>query len=312
MSFWQVAGPILGQLAANVISGVLQGGQADSNTKANINFQREFATHGIQWKAEDARDAGLHPLAALGTNTTSFTPQSVFTTDYGVGKMGQDISRAIRATQTKEDKYREAIDTQIKREQLQRMQLENLGLLKKIKESNNPSMPSLNDDRYNIVEGQDTGIGVTSEDLQTGSVQLIPTQVPFQKRLGIQAGDLPLERDAINEDGTIYTVPSKDLEEAMESDWFTQGKYSVGKIMDYLKGIHSRWANPFTDAAWNWRAKMRKRRPKIYTDKDGQKYYYPFSVVRGSFVRTPVPRLRKGQSLDFYGHNKPWGYHVAY
>lgn len=44
--------------------------------KENLELQREFAQHGIQWKVNDAISAGIHPLAALGADTMSFTPSS--------------------------------------------------------------------------------------------------------------------------------------------------------------------------------------------------------------------------------------------
>lgn len=44
--------------------------------KENIELQREFAQHGISWKVDDAISAGIHPLAALGADTMSFTPSS--------------------------------------------------------------------------------------------------------------------------------------------------------------------------------------------------------------------------------------------
>lgn len=36
--------------------------------------QKEFAKKGIQWRAEDARKAGIHPLAALGAQTAQYSP----------------------------------------------------------------------------------------------------------------------------------------------------------------------------------------------------------------------------------------------
>lgn len=76
----------------------------------NQAMQREFAQMGIRWKVEDAKAAGLHPLAALGAQTTSFSPVSV-----GLDKpetnfrgMGQDLERAFKASATKE--ARDAID----------------------------------------------------------------------------------------------------------------------------------------------------------------------------------------------------------
>lgn len=47
--------------------------QKEANAQ-NYAMQKEFAQHGIQWKAADARLAGLHPLAALGAQTTAASP----------------------------------------------------------------------------------------------------------------------------------------------------------------------------------------------------------------------------------------------
>lgn len=73
----------------------------------NIANQKEFAQQGIRWKVADAQAAGLHPLAALGAQTSSFSnvvgggieyPKSSF------GEMGQDLGRAIKAGQTSSER----------------------------------------------------------------------------------------------------------------------------------------------------------------------------------------------------------------
>lgn len=40
----------------------------------NIAYQREFAKNGIQWRVQDARNAGINPMYALGAQGASFTP----------------------------------------------------------------------------------------------------------------------------------------------------------------------------------------------------------------------------------------------
>lgn len=74
---------------------------AEDNANRNIALQKEFAQSGIQWKVEDAKAAGVHPLYALGANTHSFSPVQVgsnYADTYS--KAGQDISRAISATES--------------------------------------------------------------------------------------------------------------------------------------------------------------------------------------------------------------------
>lgn len=77
--------------AGSIAGGIL--GNRQRNQEASR--QREFAQHGIQWRVRDAERAGIHPLYALGANTTSYSPQSVG--DSGLASAGQNIGRAVTA-----------------------------------------------------------------------------------------------------------------------------------------------------------------------------------------------------------------------
>jgi hypothetical protein len=44
---------------------------ADRRRQEDMDFQREFAKHGIQWRVEDAKKAGISPLASLGMSPIS-------------------------------------------------------------------------------------------------------------------------------------------------------------------------------------------------------------------------------------------------
>lgn len=97
----------------------------------NIANQREFAQQGIRWKVADAQAAGLHPLAALGAQVSSYSPVSVGDlsvprTDFG--GMGQDIGRAIDAGSTqaeRTDRMGAAITRTAQVFSLEKMNLEN-------------------------------------------------------------------------------------------------------------------------------------------------------------------------------------------
>lgn len=52
----------------------LAGGLINNAFDDSFERQKEFAQNSLQWKAEDAKKAGFHPLAALGTNSMSYTP----------------------------------------------------------------------------------------------------------------------------------------------------------------------------------------------------------------------------------------------
>lgn len=85
-------------MIGSIISGIgsIAGGLLQNKAaKKNIKLQKEFAQNAIQWKVDDATKAGIHPLYALGANTTSFQPVNVG--DYGLGQAGQDFGRAVDA-----------------------------------------------------------------------------------------------------------------------------------------------------------------------------------------------------------------------
>lgn len=69
----------------------------------NAASQKEFAQHGIQWRVEDAKRAGLHPLFALAGGGAAFSPSggSVPIQIDGMGddiaKAGQSLGRAVTA-----------------------------------------------------------------------------------------------------------------------------------------------------------------------------------------------------------------------
>lgn len=71
----------------------------------NLDAQREFAQHGIQWRVKDAQEAGLHPLSVLGSSGAAFAPTVAIGSSGGVpsagrggfAAMGQNLSRAAKA-----------------------------------------------------------------------------------------------------------------------------------------------------------------------------------------------------------------------
>lgn len=116
---------------ANLFSNLFNSSKQDEKNKQeaalaqqNIQLQKDFAQQGIQWKVADAKAAGLHPLAALGANTASFSPVSVggAAPSMDFSSMGQDLSRAAKAMSNAEQ--RAAVDEEHSR----KLQLEKAGL----------------------------------------------------------------------------------------------------------------------------------------------------------------------------------------
>lgn len=88
--------------------------RAEAAAAANRQLQLDFAQNAIQWKVNDAKLAGVHPLYALGAQTTSFNPVSVghvggSPLGEAIGSMGQDISRAVSAGSTKDQRQGAAV-----------------------------------------------------------------------------------------------------------------------------------------------------------------------------------------------------------
>lgn len=188
-------------------------------------LQREFANNGISWKVEDAKRAGIHPLAALGAQTHSASPVGVgvgLQPDYSQAdfakNLGQDVSRAFLATQdshTRElnrlqlasaelDLEGRALDNQIKASQLRKISGPQIG----------PSLPSPTD---SPIPGQgDSGFKVKPAEA-TASSRINPAQ---------QAG-------AINDYGFVRTprgyavVPSTDVKERIEDQFVPETMWAV-------------------------------------------------------------------------------------
>lgn len=128
---------------SGLVGGAISNRAAESNFNKNADLQRQFAKNGIRWRVEDAKAAGLHPLFALGANTTSFSPIAVQdSVGPALATMGQDISRSMQATRTAEE--RSAASQQMTALSLERAQLENDLLRSQIAKNATvgPPMPS--------------------------------------------------------------------------------------------------------------------------------------------------------------------------
>lgn len=121
--------PVLGPIAGGIIGGVFDSIGDSKDRKhdraiqdRNYEIQKEFAQHGIRWKVEDAKEAGLNPLVAMGAQTN---PAQTYVSGYSpgekyrsFGQMGQDISRAVAATMTKEERAKLDYEWTMKAERL--------------------------------------------------------------------------------------------------------------------------------------------------------------------------------------------------
>lgn len=136
--FLAAANPVA--LIANAFSGGLDYLSAEQDRKAaeansrrdlafndawahkNFEFQENLAKHGIRWRMEDAAEAGIHPLAAMGMNPAGGAPTQVFSSGGGsstsssgnlfrsLSGLGQNLSRAAAAGQTSFEREASALN----------------------------------------------------------------------------------------------------------------------------------------------------------------------------------------------------------
>lgn len=118
-----VAAALVGA-GASLAGGAMSGRAARSQYERQAAADREFAQHGIRWKVADARAAGIHPLYALGASTSMPSASSVGDTSYGQGlaQAGQEVSRAVEATRTQEERRQaqEAAAARVEEERMHR------------------------------------------------------------------------------------------------------------------------------------------------------------------------------------------------
>lgn len=133
---------IIGALGG-IVGGIADKIFGDSAADKQADLQREFAQNGIRWKVRDAEKAGIHPLYALGAQTTAYSPVSVGATDFATG--GQNLGSAIGAMTTPKEKQGAFAKT-VEGLTLTKMGLENDLLASQIRMINQPGrgpgMPS--------------------------------------------------------------------------------------------------------------------------------------------------------------------------
>lgn len=159
--FGSLVGPGIGAITG-LIGGKMAADASAKNARLNMAMQTAFAQHGISWKVADAIAAGVHPLAALGAQTQSFSPVTVGeegAVGKAVAQSGQDIGRAIAAGSTRETRE-SVMMTQLN---LKRAELQNELLatqIAKMRGQLGPPMPGVSGG--NNIDGQgDSGVKST-------------------------------------------------------------------------------------------------------------------------------------------------------
>lgn len=187
--------------------------------QANLNWQNEMAHNAILYRVKDAERAGLHPLAALGMSPGSASPIAVGSTQHFSSNMGQDLARAGHAMDSIINRKAAKLELAIKREQLNQLKLQTLGMRKDIQDRNtNPPIPV----PYPQNPSTQSISGVTVK----------PDEQTFSSQAGVTAGFHPEESWVVDKKGIVKRGLSKDRAESMESDFLANTGYQLGKFVD--------------------------------------------------------------------------------
>lgn len=216
--WWQALIPIATSLMSNNRQ---KQGQQEANA-ANYESQREFAQMGLQWKAADAKAAGLHPMAALNSGQLGFSPsfQSTVpnTSDNGISdslrSMGQNNKRAEVATMTPAEREMEALA--LERAKLQNRLLEGQVQNEWAALMGQPPTPPL---PVGGSVGAPTTVSGRIKLAPAGKIQSVPSQsissAPGDP--GIEAAGTPgFKSFGVTESGLRAELPNQELAESLE------------------------------------------------------------------------------------------------
>lgn len=224
--------------AGSLIGGLFGKKSAEKQAAQNIKLQKQFAQEGIQWKVNDAKKAGVHPLYALGAQTHSFSPVSVGDPLGGaIADMGQNIGRAVDSGRTGNEK----VSQRLSELAIKRAELENTKLSSEIALMQQPGTPPTPHVENTVIPGQGNG------------AKTIPHEIVSTAAPGITAG--------APADTTLYQTPSGGYAPAMSETYAEgAGEGFVGQTMHALRNYippflgqyHKGLPEPKKDHMWIW------------------------------------------------------------
>lgn len=240
MGLFGSIGSAIGGIASgigSIIGSNNSAASAEAINQANYEHQKEFAQNGIRWKVADAKAAGLHPLAALGAQTSGYTPSAVVgdSPDFSfLRDIGQDVGRAIDAKSTAAERAAnkakidqgtnlelegKALDNDYKRAlirgetQDQALRLANAAVRASWSQQLPPAMPSLAPDG-SLMPGQGNATS-------PGGIESKPAEIVVNEpgRPGQERGSVSELGFTRTNDGGYAPVMSKDAKDRLDDDF---------------------------------------------------------------------------------------------
>lgn len=202
------------------------------NAERNVEMQREFAKNGLRWKIEDARAAGISPLAALGASGAAFAPVHVgaeanTALGDGLAEMGQNISRAVATTSTQEEKTLQTLRVQSAQADIEGKNLNNQILLYQLNQLRaGPAFPGSD----NFIPGQgNSGLKINPSE-----------RTAHQPGVPAQDQGWITDRAFARTDTGLAPVPSKDVTERIEDKLIPEAMWALrNNLLPTLEWVSS-------------------------------------------------------------------------
>lgn len=206
-----VTAAAVGGTALDFAGGLIGSSKSSKDAKKNRILQESMAKHGIRWRVDDAKRAGLHPLAALGANISMPNPVMSGSGEIisnAMSNMGQNISRAAQAHVTRDERVQaQAMNTLA----IERAGLENELLRTQISSIGRPTTPSLPSATDNpIIPGQGDSFPSAAVDVVPNQLNASEASQPWK-----EAGAVSDYTFARTKNG-YAVVPSKDFKDRSE------------------------------------------------------------------------------------------------
>lgn len=232
--------------------------------------QKKLLKNQLSWRVQDAKRAGIHPLAAMGLSPASGPAAGAFVDTSGVSEAGQAIGRSLQSLATREEKTLQKLAILQERERLIKLGLENQGLIHELNLLKNTRVVESDIDRAYNLPGQGDAVNQGA-----GGVDLVNPQQVRQEKRGYPPGMAPFERRKITKEGKVVWVPmdSQDIEENL----IVKGPYYGRRIIEIVQGWYQKHIS---------KDRRVMRRVRQYLPKPRKGYYWRWSAWDSSFYET--------------------------